>query len=123
MFLFHVAQREKQLHSIIEQLTLKQVQAEGLMTEIQTKEKELERLNSQLRKLDSSNTDLNITRNRFGKSFTGSGPHGEYAFEAHRRPHHTGSRPEGQQNLMLLRSAFILYILALHVIVFIKISS
>ncbi|CAL9075479.1 unnamed protein product [Musa textilis] len=114
---------EKQLHSIIEQLTSKQVQAEGLLTEIQTKEKELERLNSQRRKLDSGNTDLNTTRNRFGKNFTGSGPLVEYAIEAHRRPHHTGNRTECQQNLMLLRSAFILYILALHVIVFIKISS
>ncbi|WOL13611.1 hypothetical protein Cni_G22381 [Canna indica] len=116
-------QLEKQLHSLIEQLTSKQVQAEGLIAEIQAKETELERLNSLKRKLDSGNVDLNNARNRFGKSFTGSGSHADYTIDAHRRPHHTSARTESQQKLMLLRSAFILYIFALHIIVFIKISS
>ncbi|KAG6517811.1 rootletin-like [Zingiber officinale] len=107
---------EKQLHSIIEQLTSKQVQAEGLLTEIQTKEKELERLNSLKRKIDTA-------RNHFGKNMLGSEPTMDYPFESHRRPHHTGGRTESQQKLMILRSAFILYILALQIIVFIKIAS
>ncbi|XP_074565747.1 uncharacterized protein LOC141822209 [Curcuma longa] len=109
---------EKQLHSIIEQLTSKQVQAEGLLTEIQTKEKELERLNSLKRKIDNESADFNSARNRFGKNLLGSEPTMDYPFESHRRP-----RAESQQKLMILRSAFILYILALQIIVFIKIAS
>lgn len=92
------------------------------MAEIQDKEKELERLNSLRMNMESGNIDLNTTRNRFGKSFIGSGPPGEYSVDAHQRPHNTG-RTETQQKLMLLRSAFVLYILVLHVVVFIKISS
>nr|CAD1839433.1 unnamed protein product [Ananas comosus var. bracteatus] len=110
---------EKQLHSLIEQLTAKQAQAENLMTEIHAKEKDLERLNGLKTNLDSGVAEVNAARNRFGRSFSVSGG----AFEdrdvkAFRR----GVRTDSQQKLMLLRSAFVIYILALHVIVFIKIS-
>nr|XP_010929091.1 myosin-4 [Elaeis guineensis] len=113
---------EKQLHSLIEQLTAKQAQAEGLVAEIRDKEKELERLNVLRRNLDSGSLDVNTTRNRFGRGFARSGTSADYTIEAHRRPFQTAGRIESQQKLMLLRSAFVLYILALHVIVFIKIS-
>lgn len=106
---------EKQLHSLIEQLMAKQAQAEGLIREIHDKEKELEMLNGMRRRMDSGSTDANTARNRFGRS-TGSS-----STEGYRRAY-AGGRTEIQQRLMLLRSAFVLYILALHVIVFIKIS-
>lgn len=89
------------------------------MTEIHAKEKDLERLNGLKTNLDSGVAEVNVARNRFGRSFSVSGG----AFEdrdvkAFRR----GVRTDSQQKLMLLRSAFVIYILALHVIVFIKIS-
>lgn len=97
---------DKQLHSLIEQLAAKQAQAEGLVSEIHLKEQELERLNGLWRRFQTSNTDVNTARNRFGRN----------------KPHNIGGRTEIQQRLMLLRSAFVLYILALHILVFIKIS-
>ncbi|XP_008783075.2 cingulin [Phoenix dactylifera] len=113
---------EKQLHSLIEQLTAKQAQAEGLVGEIRDREKKLERLDGLRRKLGSGSFDVNATRNRFARGFARSGTSADYTIEAHRRPFHTTGRVESQQKFMLLRSAFVLYILALHVIVFIKIS-
>lgn len=97
---------DKQLHSLIEQLAAKQAQAEGLVSEIHLKEQELERLNGLWRRFQTSNTDVNTARNRFGRN----------------KPHNIGGRTEIQKRLMLLRSAFVLYILALHILVFIKIS-
>ncbi|KAM3321407.1 sarcolemmal membrane-associated protein [Capsicum chacoense] len=98
------AQREKildkQLHSLIEQLASKQAQAEGLANEVHLKEMELERLNGLWRKLEAD-ADTNATRNR-GRQNPG--------------------RREKLHKLMLLRSAFVVYILALHILVFIKIS-
>lgn len=76
------------------------------MSEIHLKEQELERLNGLWRRFQTSNTDVNTARNRFGRN----------------KPHNIGGRTEIQQRLMLLRSAFVLYILALHILVFIKIS-
>ncbi|XP_072970085.1 uncharacterized protein [Typha angustifolia] len=113
---------EKQLHSLIEQLTAKQAQAERLITEIHVKEKDLERLTDMQRKLDSGVAEMNAARNRFGRSFTVSGASDDYDVKAYRRPNHTGGRTENQQKLMLLRSAFVLYILSLHIIVFIRLS-
>ncbi|KAG0449286.1 hypothetical protein HPP92_027403 [Vanilla planifolia] len=112
---------EKQLHSLIEQLTSKQAQAECFINEIQTKEKELEKLNNIRKKLDSSCTDIGSARNRFGRSMAVSAA-ADYGDEIYYRPTSAGARAENLQKLMLLRSAFVLYILALHVIVFIKIS-
>ncbi|KAL5582003.1 hypothetical protein UlMin_014445 [Ulmus minor] len=111
---------DKQLHSLIEQLAAKQAQAEGLVSEIHLKEMELERLNGLWRRLESTNVEVNAARNRFGRSTSerGSGS-SDYIVEPH---HKAGGRNETQQRLMLLRSAFVLYILALHVLVFIKIS-
>ncbi|PHT73721.1 hypothetical protein T459_24506 [Capsicum annuum] len=98
------AQREKildkQLHSLIEQLASKQAQAEGLANEVHLKEMELERLNGLWRKLEAD-ADTNATRNR-GRQKPG--------------------RLEKLHKLMLLRSAFVVYILVLHILVFIKIS-
>lgn len=114
---------EKHLHSVVEQLTAKQAQAENLIREIRAKEKELEKLNSMQRKLDTSSTDVNTTKNRFIRGMTGSAAaYADYAGDSYRRSSIAGIRTESLQKLMLLRSAFVLYILALHVIVFIKIS-
>ncbi|GMY24455.1 hypothetical protein FCV25MIE_19697 [Fagus crenata] len=118
------AQREKildkQLHSLIEQLQAKQAQAENLVGEIHLKEMELERLNG-LWRVESSNVDANTARNRFGRSTYGKGyGSSDYIVDAHLKP--PGGRSESQQKFMLIRSAFVLYIFALHILVFIKIS-
>ncbi|KAK6129092.1 hypothetical protein DH2020_037165 [Rehmannia glutinosa] len=119
------AQREKtldkQLHSLIEQLAAKQAQAEGLVGEIHVKELELEKLNGMLRRIENSSSDVNMARNRSGRS--GSFKAFDYSIDPHYKlPVHTGGRNESLQRLMLLRSAFVLYILVLHILVFIKIS-
>ncbi|XP_050382532.1 uncharacterized protein LOC126799376 [Argentina anserina] len=118
------AQREKildkQYHSLIEQLEAKQAQAEGLVGEIHLKEMELERLNGLWRKLESSNNEMSAARNRFGRSTSERGfASSDNILDAHHK--YTG-RTENQQRLMLLRSMFVLYILALHIVVFIRIS-
>ncbi|KAK4284293.1 hypothetical protein QN277_001147 [Acacia crassicarpa] len=122
------AQREKaldkQLHSLIEQLAAKQAQAEGLLSEIHLKEMELEIMNGQWRRMQSNITEANATRNRFGRSSSDKG-HGllDYGSDGHHKlPYYSDGRNESQERIMLLRSAFVLYILALHIIVFIKIS-
>ncbi|CAJ1947330.1 unnamed protein product [Sphenostylis stenocarpa] len=121
------AQREKtldkQLHGLIEQLAVKQAQAEGLLGDIHLKEMELERLNGLWRQTESSNLEANTAaRNRFGKSSSDK-LHGLSDYEGHQRlPYHSAGRTETQQRLMLFRSAFVLYILALHILVFIRIS-
>ncbi|XP_020572345.1 uncharacterized protein LOC110019114 [Phalaenopsis equestris] len=114
---------EKQLHSLIEQLTAKQAQAENLIVEIRTKKKELENLSNMQMKLDTNSTDVSTTRNRFNRGMTGTDPaYADYVGDSYCRSSTAGIRKESLQKLMLLRSAFVLYILALHVIVFIKIS-
>lgn len=122
------AQREKildtQLHSLIEQLASKQVQAEGLVNDIHVKEIELERLNGLCRRLDTSTAEMNAARSRFGRSSSQKGLlSSDYIVDPHDKPpYHMGGRVESLQRQMLLRSAFVLYILALHILVFIKIS-
>ncbi|KAF5749949.1 leucine-rich repeat-containing protein [Tripterygium wilfordii] len=112
---------DKQLHSLIEQLETKQVQAEGLVSEIHLKETELERLSGLWRRLESSNIEMNAARNRFGRSNSETGySSSDYIIDPHHKSH-TG-RGYHQNRLTLLRSAFVLYILALHILVFIKIS-
>ncbi|KAL3629529.1 hypothetical protein CASFOL_026751 [Castilleja foliolosa] len=116
------AQREKtldrQLHSLIEQLASKQAQAEGLISEIHVKELELEKLNGMWRRIENSTPDMNMARNRSAKSL-----HSDYPIDPHYKlPVHMAARNESLQRLMLLRSAFVLYILVLHILVFIKIS-
>ncbi|KAJ1380815.1 putative transmembrane protein [Sesbania bispinosa] len=122
------AQREKtldkQLHGLLEQLALKQAQAEGLLGDIHLKEMELERLNGQWRQLENNNSEVSTTRNRFVKSSSDK-LHGlsDYDYDGHQRlPYHSAGRTEIQQRLMLLRSAFVLYILVLNIVVFIRIS-
>lgn len=113
---------DKQLHGLIEQLELKQAQAEGLLGEIHLKEMELERLNGLWRRMESSNAEVNTARNRFSKGSSDK-LHGLSDYEGQQRlPYHSAARTESQQRLMLLRSAFVLYILALHILVFIRIS-
>ncbi|RWR77064.1 putative leucine-rich repeat-containing protein [Cinnamomum micranthum f. kanehirae] len=112
---------EKQLQSLIEQLESKQVQAEHLVTEIHVKERELEKLND-LWRIENGNMEVNAARNRFGRSSSSLGSTStDYFIDSQIRPS-TGGRIENQQKMMLMRSAFVLYILALHVLVFIKIS-
>ncbi|KAL2335313.1 hypothetical protein Fmac_016526 [Flemingia macrophylla] len=113
---------DKQLHGLIEQLALKQAQAEGLLSEIHMKEMELERLNGLWRRVESSNSEATTARNRFSKGSSDK-LHGLSDYEGQQRlPYHSAARTESLQRLMLLRSAFVLYILALHILVFIRIS-
>ncbi|PWZ28571.1 hypothetical protein Zm00014a_020260 [Zea mays] len=120
------AQREKvlerQLHSLIEQLTAKQAQAEILATDVHSKEKELERLNHLHRNLYGGANETGAPRSRLSRGLL-SGPE-DYYYDpkAGRKPYQAGVRTEGQNRLMILRSAIVLYVLLLHVIVFIKIS-
>ncbi|KAK9111922.1 hypothetical protein Scep_019441 [Stephania cephalantha] len=96
-------------------------QAEGLASEIHLRKLELEKLNSFQRDLEDGNTEVTTARNRFGKSSSGSRSAG-YIADNRLRASHVGGRTESLQRLMLFRSAFVLYILALHILVFIKIS-
>ncbi|XVE71995.1 hypothetical protein DITRI_Ditri11bG0002700 [Diplodiscus trichospermus] len=121
------AQREKaldkQLHSLIEQLAAKQAKAEDLVGEIQLNEKELDRLNGLWTKLESSNMEVNTARNRFTRGAPDKGSSSDFSVDGHHKlPYYTIGRNENQQRLMLLRSTFILYVLALHILVFLKIS-
>jgi hypothetical protein len=86
------------------------------------KEKELERLNRLHRSLYSSANETGAPRNRLNRGLL-SGPE-DYYYDAKggRRPYQAGVRIEGQNRLMILRSAIVLYVLLLHVVVFIKIS-
>lgn len=97
-----------------------QAQAEGLVSEIHIKEMELEKLNG-LWKAANSNVEMNIARNRFGRTASDKGfTSSDYVTDSNQKgPYYTGTRSE---RLMLLRSAFVVYILALHIVVFIKIS-
>uniref|UniRef100_A0A7N0UWD1 Uncharacterized protein n=1 Tax=Kalanchoe fedtschenkoi TaxID=63787 RepID=A0A7N0UWD1_KALFE len=118
---------DKQLHSLIEQLETKQAQAERLVSEIHSKEIELERLNGLARKLEMSNADMNPgypARNRFVRSGSGKGSTStdNLADVNLKPPFYISGRTEAQQRLMFLRSSFVLHILALHILVFIKIS-
>ncbi|XP_057769907.1 uncharacterized protein LOC130989818 [Salvia miltiorrhiza] len=121
------AQREKaldkQLHSLIEQLAAKQAQAEGLIGEIHIKEMELEKLNGIRRRIENGSLDTKFSRNRFGRSNSyQESLSSEYIDARHKLPVHMGGRNESLQRLMLLRSAFVVYILVLHILVFIKLS-
>ncbi|KAK9054055.1 hypothetical protein SSX86_025131 [Deinandra increscens subsp. villosa] len=119
------AQREKmldkQLHSLMEQLASKQAQAEGLVSEIHLKEMELDRLNGIWRKVETSTAEANAARNRFGRSNSDQGNHSsDYIVDPRYKP--TSKPTDAIQRQMLFRSAFVLYILVLHILVFIKIS-
>ncbi|TVU10908.1 hypothetical protein EJB05_44463, partial [Eragrostis curvula] len=105
---------EKQLHSLIEQLTSKQSQAEILIADVRAKEKELERLNSLNRNPYSSANEVGAARNRSSRGLFGSTE--DYDAKAGRRPYQWGARTEGLKRLMILRSAIVLYILLLHIV-------
>ncbi|PHT50383.1 hypothetical protein CQW23_10130 [Capsicum baccatum] len=94
-------------------------QAEGLANDVHLKEMELERLNGLWRKLEASSADANATRNRYARSSTDRGHVSlDYIVDLHQKP----GRPEKLHKLMLFKSAFVVYILTLHILVFIKIS-
>ncbi|XP_009131509.1 uncharacterized protein LOC103856171 [Brassica rapa] len=122
------AQREKtldkQLHTLIEQLAAKQAQAEGIVGEIHSNEMELERLNSLCRRYESFNVEVNAARNRFKRTNSDRGFGSDHEVDASHSylPYSSATRNESQTRLMYLRSAFVVYILALQVLVFIKIS-
>lgn len=101
-----------------------QAQAEGLVSEIHLKEMELDKLNGMRRRIESGSSDMKFSRNRFGRSSSfQESLSSEYSVDPrHKLPVHMGGRNESLQRLMLLRSAFVLYILALHILVFIKLS-
>ncbi|KAL5723473.1 hypothetical protein ACHQM5_006871 [Ranunculus cassubicifolius] len=111
---------DKQLHSLIEQLAAKQAQAENLVGEIHVKEKELEKLNVHRRGIENGNSDMNSARYRFGRSSSGriSEDSGGYM----KSLAYNGGKMDHQKRMVLFRSSFVLYILVLHVLVFIKIS-
>lgn len=104
------------------------------MGEIHLKEMELERLNGLWRKIEiSNNSEANATRNRFGRSNSDSDKEKEKGYFSSssdyivdpRYKATTGRNTTTEAYLhrqMLLRSAFVLYILILHILVFIKIS-
>lgn len=83
---------------------------------------ELEKLNGL--RVERSSIEANNARNRFGRSTSGKGyGSSDYIVDAHLKPpYYPGGRSENQQKLMLIRSAFVLYIFALQILVFIKIS-
>ncbi|OEL14362.1 hypothetical protein BAE44_0024618 [Dichanthelium oligosanthes] len=112
---------ERQLHSLIEQLTSKQAQAEILITDVHAKEKELEQLNHLHRNICSSANETIAPRNRFSRGHL-RGAEDYYDAKVDRRLYQPDGRTEGQKRLMILRSAIVLYVLLLHIIVFIKIS-
>ena len=93
------------------------------MSEIHLNEMELERLNALSRSLETSGADVNNTaRNRFGRIGSGKGPaSSDYIVDPHHKPQ-IGGRTETLQRLMLLRSAFVVYVLALHILVFIRLA-
>ncbi|KAH0860748.1 hypothetical protein HID58_089009 [Brassica napus] len=103
--------------------TREQAQAEGIVGEIHSNEMELERLNTLWRRYESFNFEGNAARNRFKKTNSDRGFGSDHEVDAHSYlPYSTATRTESQTRLMYLRSAFVVYILALHVLVFIKIS-
>ena len=95
-----------------------------MVNEIHLKGMELENLNSLWRRLEISNAEGSTARNRFARSTLEKGSaSSDYIVEPNfKTPYSAGGRNDGQQRLMLLRSAFVLYILVLHILVFIKIS-
>ncbi|KAG2273840.1 hypothetical protein Bca52824_056395 [Brassica carinata] len=97
--------------------------AEGIVGEIHSNEMELERLNTLWRRYESFNFEGNAARNRFKKTNSDRGFGSDHEVDAHSYlPYSTATRTESQTRLMYLTSAFVVYILALHVLVFIKIS-
>ena len=84
---------------------------------------ELERLNSLCRRYESFNVEGNAARNRFTRTNSDRGFGSDHEVDAHSYlPYSSATRNESQTRLMYLRSAFVVYILALQVLVFIKIS-
>ncbi|XP_006858245.2 uncharacterized protein LOC18448107 [Amborella trichopoda] len=132
---------EKQLQSLTEQLAAKQAQAELLVTEIHKKEIELENLIGMKKRLEIGGGEAHGARNRVvkpGSSVTIDSVYGDHSSVDmnHKSVRVSGDnigrsmrsggmgplRFGNQEKLILLRFVFVLYILALHFIVFIKIS-
>lgn len=101
-----------------------QAQAEGLVNDIHVKEFELERLNGLCKRIDENIAEMNATRNRYNRINSQKGPlYSDYIVDPYDKPPYNASgRVETLQRQMLMRSAFVLYILLLHILVFIKLS-
>lgn len=101
-----------------------QAQAEGLVNDIHVKEIELESLNGLCRRIDTNTAEMNATRNRYNRTNSQKGPlYSDYIVDPYDKPPYNASgRVESLQRQMLMRSAFVLYILLLHILVFIRIS-
>lgn len=92
------------------------------MAEIKAKQEELERLNSQQRNIEMGITDVNNkTRNRFGRSFTAAESSSQ-GYDDSKGKRQYGLRLDSRERRILLRSALVVYILALHIMVFVRIS-
>ncbi|XP_056164061.1 uncharacterized protein LOC130137303 [Syzygium oleosum] len=114
---------DKQLHSLLEQLVAKQAQAEALVSKVHQKEKELEGLSGLWKTLESNSLEVNATRNRFGRSIFDKGSaSSDCIVDVQHKPLFTIGRWDSLQRPALLRSGFVLYILALQILVFLKIS-
>lgn len=83
----------------------------------------METLNGLRRRIEGSNVEEDTARNRLRRvtSDRGSASTDYLVDDSQKLPYHTGGN-ETLYKLMLLRSSFVLYILALHIAVFIKIS-
>ncbi|KAK3212159.1 hypothetical protein Dsin_016865 [Dipteronia sinensis] len=72
-------------------------QAEGLVSEIHLKEKELERLTGLWRRVESSNVEADTARNRLGRSTSEKGSaSADYIVDAHSKLPYYSSRNENQ---------------------------
>jgi hypothetical protein len=104
---------------------INKAQAESIMAEMKVKQEELERLNSQQRSIETGITEVNNkTRYRFGRSFTAADSYSaSQSSDDFKGKRQTGLRIESRERRIILRSALVIYILVLHIIVFVRISS
>lgn len=101
---------------------INKAQAESIMAEIKAKQEELERLNSQQRMIETGTMEVNTrTRNRFGRNFAAADNYSQ-GYDDFKGKRQTGLRIDSRQRRILVRSALVVYILALHIIVFVRIS-
>eukprot|EP01018_Ginkgo_biloba_P039516 Gb_16528 [translate_table: standard] len=140
---------ERRLRSSTEQLVSKQAQAEALANERNALEFRLEEVDEARRQLHLGNVDTNFKRNKTGRSGLSASSSANATYDEskmHSQILSTAVRPRavkgagestskitgaadlfslrtgGQRRFMLLRSLIVLYILGLHLVVFIIIS-
>uniref|UniRef100_A0A0D9XB27 Uncharacterized protein n=1 Tax=Leersia perrieri TaxID=77586 RepID=A0A0D9XB27_9ORYZ len=91
---------EKQLHSLIEQLTAKQAQAESLIADVHAKEEELERLNNVHRNIQSYTSEVSVARNPIRAGLFSV--HEDSDAKSVRRPYQFGVRTEGLKRTSIM---------------------